>query len=458
MKKDDAVPGTLVKFHISDRLMKAQVDEDIKRRAKALDGRISMIMERPFFIDKTRIRIQSVNDSTLTLGVKLKYLEIVRQNRDPPIIQNETVIDVDDEVVDGDASYQPSPTKTNQDIHVDLLVERRNFSEKLLEYQETREYLLKELSIADDEQYSAVLVNHINTTLLTKTTSGRVNSIIYRSHLGLYLLEMMEITLCSKLDNDDDWGLRNIESGTPTPMDYRFMLSLCIWSVYEWTSGTSSFFSDDDLYPVPSFFDILDLAKSKQDMFGKPFLKLLRKHFQKTTKEQSISVIESRLSIMKMLRFLQLMTWRYLEVMIENLEYRLDELRPRLAESEQIFYLTQLKAVKKLSVGDDSDLNRAFERTLVRSDSHYRNSNTFLMDRWIMLGDCRVTMSVISTAATKLDYYLSAGKFLVNLRDSENFEGKIALICDRIFLTPDWLRAIPRIVNRNDSVVSVRRF
>ena len=68
------------------------------------------------------------------------------------------------------------------------------------------------------------------------------------------------------------------------------------------------------------------------------------------------------------------------------------------------------------------------------------------------------TASEIQEKATKLHYYLSAGMFLVNMRNSEEIGGKAAIICDKQFLSREWLRTIPQIMNGDHSCVTVRPF
>ena len=78
MHEDDAVPGTLVEFTWSDRSQRAQIDEDVKRRARILARSVAEIMERPHVsVIPNRICIQAIDNPNVTLAVKLKYLRKV---------------------------------------------------------------------------------------------------------------------------------------------------------------------------------------------------------------------------------------------------------------------------------------------------------------------------------------------------------------------------------------------
>ena len=78
MHERDAVPGTLVEFTWSDRSQKAQIDEDVKGRARILARSVAEIMDRPHVsLVPNRICIQAIDDANVTLGVKLKYLKKV---------------------------------------------------------------------------------------------------------------------------------------------------------------------------------------------------------------------------------------------------------------------------------------------------------------------------------------------------------------------------------------------
>lgn len=123
LEEEDVIPGTLVKFQWTDKSWRAQINEEIIRRAKALDGRICVIMERALYFDETRIRIQSVDDPELTLAVKLKHLEIAR----------------------------PS-----SELHIDLLVSRLSKFGDTYKLVHSGEYVYQEVQIANDAEYDMV--------------------------------------------------------------------------------------------------------------------------------------------------------------------------------------------------------------------------------------------------------------------------------------------------------------
>ena len=77
MLPSETEAGTLVKFNWSDKNKRAQVDEEVIRRARALDGQLAVIMNTPLWPNGNRVLIQSLDDRDLTLAVKCTHLEKV---------------------------------------------------------------------------------------------------------------------------------------------------------------------------------------------------------------------------------------------------------------------------------------------------------------------------------------------------------------------------------------------
>ena len=69
----------------------------------------------------------------------------------------------------------------------------------------------------------------------------------------------------------------------------------------------------------------------------------------------------------------------------------------------------------------------------------------------------RLDHKAFKGALERMEYHHSVGDSLIKLRVSGE-RGKFAVLCDKKFLTADWLRTIPRIMERADSCVQVRQF
>ena len=77
-RREMVKPGTKVLFRWNDCHRGEQSDEDLNRRAAALDEKIAEIMEPPTSSDGKRVQIRSLEDPEMTLGVKRKYLEFIQ--------------------------------------------------------------------------------------------------------------------------------------------------------------------------------------------------------------------------------------------------------------------------------------------------------------------------------------------------------------------------------------------
>ena len=473
MREEDVNPGALVKFHFSDKSRRKQKNESLIRRAEALDGQIAVIMNRPFYFDKTRTRIQSLGDPDLTLAVKLKHLEFIRP---PPPKEEQIDIgelpplessadELTDEVMtlsvhrpafgdianDQQEGFVEPDRSTKHETQIDLFVERRTFAEKLKDHQLSFDYLMKELSIADDEQYSAVLVCHPNTTLQIASNNRRVNSNLHRPHLGLQLLRNMGQVLAK---SDSDCSLLMTSKNTAQQMSTaKNLLSQCMWDIFEWQHCESA-----QHYATPSFFEALQLADSRKTIFTALFIKSLRQHFRNIIAQQRPLVIQKHLDNEAVFKFVRYLTWTYLRAMYDYFTVRYYQLKPLLSESVLQFYCIQFEILKKTCTGKNSDLDCVYGDLITPIMGNARATDQFIQNRKQIISRFQEIAAQIPTIATRLNYYLSAGKFLVTLRDAENAKGKIALICDQEFLTSEWLRIIPNIINQSNSCISVRRF
>lgn len=134
--EDEAIPGEMVWFHWSGKNQRAQIDEDVKRRARILNGSLAMIMERPHVsVLPNRVCIQAINDANVTLGVKLGCLQLVK------------------------------PIK----LHVFHALNMNSTND---------EYLRKEVEIANNTDYFMALTVHPFTTTLLP------DNIVNRVHIG----------------------------------------------------------------------------------------------------------------------------------------------------------------------------------------------------------------------------------------------------------------------------------
>ena len=311
MRVEDANPGSLVRFHFSDRSRRKQKNESLIRRAEALDGQIAMIMERPFYFDNTRTRIQSLEDPDLTLAVKLKHLEFIRapptaeeidieelpplessaeehsdeemsltvhrpvfgdsgndyEESDHPKPSRETIEDNDNE------ETQEYSNREEQEIQIELCVERKDAASTGIDHQLTHEYLQKELSIADDLQYRAVLACHPNTTQLTRIKSNRMNTNLHQSHLGLQLLETMK----NGIVKDECWAtmaMMTSSSRARLLTAGKNLLSQCLWVIAQ-----REHFESSGFLITLGFFQTLCVAESRSAHFTRSFIKSLRQHF-----------------------------------------------------------------------------------------------------------------------------------------------------------------------------------
>ena len=493
MREEDAKPRASVRFHFSDKSRRKQKSEWLVRRADALDGQIAVIMKRPFYFDKTSTRIQLLKDPDLTLAVKLKHLEFIRP---PPPIEEDIDIEVIGELPpmessaekhdgggssltprrptlhdneskrddnssmnsDGNADVQELEYKANQSIQIDLFVERKDSSANLLDHLLSDEYLSKELTIARNEQYRTVLVCSPRTIDLVEClgvdNAPEIKLMkLHGPNLALIVLKSAE----EYLSIQDHGGLHGISTEARSGA-IKNTLSQCMWHVIVWDKIRSQ---HPDHYDFAPFEDVLNLAQSMDNnMFTMSFLKSLRQHFRSMIQKDRLLAITKRLDLVAVFRFWTVMVDKYLEEMIDHFSARLFQIQSNLSDSAFGFYSDQLQSMKNMinKTDPDSDLQQALIGLTVPLLGKQRDAYELTLKRREAIQRMRTTISLIVDTVTKLEYYVSVGTTLLNLKDRTEKEMKMAVMCDREFLSPEWLRTVPRILNLSSPCISVRRF
>lgn len=79
MRKPDVLPGTLVQLRYKDQSIRKQINLEVMDRAILLHNTPSVVMERPFWYNDKRARIQSVYNTNVTLAVKWKDLLMLQK-------------------------------------------------------------------------------------------------------------------------------------------------------------------------------------------------------------------------------------------------------------------------------------------------------------------------------------------------------------------------------------------
>ena len=422
------------------------------RRAGALDGKEVAIMETPFWRDKRRVQIQSLEDPDLTLGVKPRYLELARSH----VVQstNDSLssrTDFSDEQTSSvhavdEIQVNQSSTESHHDIHVDIFVERRDFTTRLDDHQKSEEYLAKELTIANDEQYRAVLVHHPKTKLLTKIKANRITTCLHLSHIGLWLLRDIDEAL-QGIDTTIVVGKE--ANGLEIP---KKVLSQCMWHAFQWERVDSL-----EYYKVPSFLEVLGWVETNDTTLAAPFIKSMRQHFRSMAKQHRPMMITKRVDRKMALKLVHCLTVTFLMSLIDHFFTKFDRFVPLIAESTSNLFPGHLETLCKLCHGTGSDLSNAFADLITPIWGNSREFHQFVLERKRIIDRFRKIAAEIRMIATKLEYYWSVGIFLAGQRNSSK-GGKVAVICDKELLSPEWLRMIPQILKQNMSSVSVRQF
>ena len=405
MRKENALPKALVLFRWSDKSRRAQISEEVKRRAQALDGRICMVMDRPFYFDQTRIRIQSLNDPLVKLAVKLKHLEFVGP---PPSI--------------------------NQELHIDLLIPRMESSRNSIRHMASELYLAKELQVANDAQYQSVLVNLAETTSQATFKTNRVNIGTDQRVLAVWLLE--EFTFF--LDRTD--GVRT------TAVDARHLISNTLWYIWKEAEGR----------PNEQGGSLSPFEKVIEDNIFRIFTpecrEIIKMHLRKI-EQHKCSVVLDNIPDELMTEFCVFFPFIipvHLSRAIRTFQQRFDQLRPQLNMRAFEFYLKQLCLLQPLLTSEDS----GYAKILDGINEAYSRSEPVAIKA--IISKQRGMMRRASQMMDAMQYYFSVGELLVQKRDSSEGLGKIGIICAKEFTNGDWSRALSDIMQCSNQCVTMK--
>ena len=183
--------------------------------------------------------------------------------------------------------------------------------------------------------------------------------------------------------------------------------------------------------------------------FGYSFCEMMKTHFKDIERHQTFRhwAGPTRLDLTKGIKFVGALIVHYLEW--THIDFTLHKMKLDLSESAQKFYQEQLAGMMPLYVL----LDQAVYGYIFMQPDIFK----VIREEGSRMDTLRKTIQQTKCAVGRIDYYLSVGDSLLKLRNSGQ-RGKFAILCDRKFITADWLRAIPRIIERNDSCVTVRQF
>ena len=408
MSKDEVMPRALVIFRWNRR---SQTDPDLERRARALDGRVVRIMDKPFWNNERRIQIQSLEDSNLTLGVRMKYLELIRL-----------------------------PQPTNEHTEIDLFVYRSDPFTNILPHIASNEYLRQELRIADDAQYQNVITNHPNITILPSIGSNKwtpcIDSGIYGPNLALILL-MKGMNFMISLQMPDKNAVDKL----------RTLLSGLLWHIWEFEQ------LDPTIPPFPEMLEYLIFT-----VWTSPAIrKVMLRHYNRLEYYQQFVTLEAELEASDAWRFAMFTIQEHIERQTSLFEHQLERsLASNLDISAMEFYEKQIQSMDALFRSNDSE----FMQTLLEIVDLYKDHNISAERISVR---CERIKSHVQDYAIKIlhflesmRYYLSVGEILVNLRESGDAGGRIAIVCIQNFITGDWVRAIADIMRCSQRCVAMK--
>ena len=177
----------------------------------------------------------------------------------------------------------------------------------------------------------------------------------------------------------------------------------------------------------------------------------MRAHFKDIQRRNTFRTIPTRLNSEKIMKFVYGMVSVYLNLAILDVDQCTRKMELDLPESALEFYEEQIKRIGALSL--------VFKQTMFPhiTVSSLQQNGPFSIDVEKRMDTLQRTIQQIKQAVEGMEYYLSVGNSLMQLRDSGE-RGNFAILCDRQFLTAEWLRVIPRMMGRGDSCITTHQF
>ena len=373
--REQASPGTRVRFHYSEKSKRAQTNQTIVRIADALNGKEAVIMDIPFWRNERRVQIQSVENPDVILAVKPYDLELI------------------------------DPTMADGETRIDVFVSRQQSTTILKDHIMSEKYYQEELPIANNAQYRAVILNNPRIKLQHRTTQSLVRfnrrqTGIHRDHLTLSLLDQIIEWLerCQAMDEEE----RRINASN----GLRSLLLRCLRVIADSGRGRHELISR-----------IYDLCPSLDEA--------------------------NDLSISSVALFREYQSWT-----VDEFQQRIASMAPGLNQDAMEFYEKVIYAVSHLPMLDEviklaHEVNRFSGLTVVRQEAG-------------LLDKLKNITREIFYSVESMEYYLAVGELLLELRDSGEIKGRIAVNCMHGQATGDWIRALADIAGCQRRDVSLK--
>lgn len=406
-----AIPGTQVRFHYTNKSKRAQTNKKLIRKAEALNGKKAVIMKIPLWKNEKRVQIRSLDNPHLILGVKPYYLELTS------LLEGET--------------------------HIHLFISRTGPNTSFSDHIMSERYYREELSTANDARYRAVIVNNPRTALQSRTAPksqslvrfNRFPTGAHRQYLPLVLLnEVGEFLGDSRIFFHRKQG------------EVRNLLMRCLQHIWD------SEHARDRL--------LLSILESELmiSIFSTRFLEAVHLEYMAMSTNASI-ILHAESTIFDesaCFAFTLVLIRSGLVTMSDHTEERMDVLIPKLNQQAAEFYEKQRNVLQKLFLSNNSEIVLTFREfgAITRRQDTWGGRVPKEAER--VVHRIKVMASKITQSLEALEYYLSVGELLTNLRASGEIQGRVAVNCVHSLVSGDWIRAISDIAQCERNCVSMK--
>lgn len=405
---EDATPGTRVRFHFTDKSRGKQSNQTIARIAEALDGRICVIMERAFYIDKSRVRIHAVGDPDLSLAVKLHHLQLVG----------------------------PPPPPMSAELRIDLLIPRSNSFGENVYNSDIEQCLHYELPIANDAQYRMVLVN-------TREAVARSAIQINRFDIGT-----QKRAAVSWLLGEFSHFLDRVRSADYTIEDDKKFIADVLWRIMvnaDWEFSIRGQIQDDSLSPFQKVMeqDIFHFMTPEcRDMIKKHLLKI-QEHGDRVDLDDFPEIF-----IGEFCSFFPFALRLHLKKVLPGFVIHLAEIASKLNVEAFQFYQKKFTQLQGMFRAEDSEYTKILGDMPNVLQGGQAERMAFVERQRDFF--CRTTRAVDA-----MKYYFAVTRSLLQVKDVATIR-KIGIVCPKEFVNGDWIRALSDIMQCDNHSVKMK--
>ena len=327
----------------------------------------------------------------------------------------------------------------SHELHIDLLIPRINSFSESVYHPDIDGYLRQELQVANNAQYQFVIMNLPESVSQATIKTDRININSRSREMLAILFQQFEAFL------DRIHGVRY------TNQETKELIRAILWYIWQCTHNPSDEQEKKEKkLMVRNMFHFM--SPECRRMIRMHLMELQRQAGHVNLNEYVVLDNSAHNVMVEFCMYLPFALPLYITKgwYPDHLEI-IGKLLPKLNTKASQFYEKQLCLQQGLFVSEDSE----YAKMLNDLNCTLAKRSVYI-ERRAIIGKQRDIMSRIHQSVDALQYYLSVGHYLVEMRDSGAALRNIGIICPKQFVNGDWVRALSDIMQCDNRSVTIK--